>query len=237
MLHANDVSDRLVSTELIRADLTEQTYRVLRDRILRREIGVGERVAVDAIADRLGVSRTPVTHALKRLGSDGLVEIMPRRGTFVAGITSRDAVELFDTRLMIELHSADAIFTADRAPAVGQAMRAPMEGMAAVVTGDTYDDYEAFIDNDRLFHRAIVAAVGNGRLLGFYDELNVHMYVVRAHFVHAVETAGHARGEHQAIHDAFSAREADRARAALVAHINGVRDSILAIIDRHGGSI
>lgn len=76
-------------------DLTEQTYRFLKDRILRREINPGEKILVEEIARGLRVSRTPVVNALKMLESDGLVEILPRRGTFVTHLNARDVAELF----------------------------------------------------------------------------------------------------------------------------------------------
>lgn len=226
-----------LSTGVIHADLTGQTYRLLRDRILRRQIEAGAKVSVEAIADRLGVSRTPVTDALKRLAADGLVEIIPRRGTFVTRITSRDAAEMFDVRLMMELYSAESALDSGRASAVVAAMDAPMAGMDAAIVSGTYDDYEAFIDHDRLFHRAIVSTVGNHQLLRMYDEINVHMYVARAHYIQTVEAAREAQAEHEAIYGAFAAGDAHRVYAALTTHINGVRDRIVAIIDRHRGFI
>jgi DNA-binding GntR family transcriptional regulator len=59
-------------------DLTEQVYRILKDKILRRELEPGEQIAVPEVAFALGVSRTPITDALKRLASEGLVKIAPR---------------------------------------------------------------------------------------------------------------------------------------------------------------
>lgn len=91
-------------------DLTEQTYRILKDRILRNELLPGAQISVPEVALALGVSRTPVTDALKRLASDGLVDIFPRRGTFVSQLTARDVAEIFDIRLMIELSAAEFVF-------------------------------------------------------------------------------------------------------------------------------
>ena len=153
------------SGEVLHADLTRQTYRVLRDRILRRQIEPGTKVSVDAIAEGLGVSRTPVTDALKRLAADGLVQIVPRRGTFVTGISSLDAIEMFDVRCMIEVFAAEWTLASGHGGAAVSAMSDPLVGMDAANANGLYDDYEAFIDHDRLFHRAIVSTVGNGRLL------------------------------------------------------------------------
>jgi DNA-binding GntR family transcriptional regulator len=223
--------------EVVLADLTEQTYRLLRDRILRRELKAGAKISVDAVADRLGVSRTPVSDALKRLAADHLVEIASRRGTFVTGITSRDAAEMFDIRLMIELHATSVALATGRGPAAVADMRVPLRGMDAANAGDRYQDYEAFIDHDRLFHRAMVAALQNRQLLRLYDGVNVHMYVARAHFITSVEPARDAQTEHHAIRDAFETADADAARRTVAAHIEGVRDRVVAIIDRQGGLI
>jgi DNA-binding GntR family transcriptional regulator len=223
--------------EVIHADLTEQTYRLLRDRILRRQIKAGARVSVDAIADRVGVSRTPVTDALKRLAADGLVEIVPRRGTFVAGITSRDASEMFEVRLMIERFAAATALASGRAEAAIEAMRVPLAGMEAANDEGSYDDYESFIDHDRRFHQAIVAALDNRRLLQLYEAINSHMYVARAHYIQTVAAAREAQAEHEGIHAAFAAADAGLVDAALTRHIDGVRSRVVAIIDREGGLI
>ena len=224
-------------TSVVLADLSEQTYRVLRDQILRRDLPAGAKISVDGIADQLGVSRTPVTDALKRLAADGLVEIAPRRGTFVRGISSRDAAEMFELRLMVELYSAGSALSAGRGSVAVSAMTRPMHGMHTAHVGGTYADYEAFIDHDRLFHRAIVETLHNDRLLRLYDGINVHMYVARAHFITSVESAREAETEHEAIRRAFVEGDVESARASIAAHIEGVRDRVVAIIDRQGGLI
>jgi GntR family transcriptional regulator of vanillate catabolism len=77
------MDNQLLTSEypsLNRLDLTEQTYRILREWILKRQIKPGEKISVEAIASGLGVSRAAVVNALKLLETDGLVEIQPRRG-------------------------------------------------------------------------------------------------------------------------------------------------------------
>ena len=77
-------------------DLTTQTYRILREQISQRQLKPGQKIAIETIANSLGVSRTPVINALKFLESDGLVEILPGGGTFVTEQTARDIKELFE---------------------------------------------------------------------------------------------------------------------------------------------
>ena len=91
---------------LDKTDLTEQTYRAIREKILTRVLRPGQKISADEVAHALSVSRTPVMDALKRLANDGLVEILPRRGTFVTEITAESVNELFAVRIMMELFAA-----------------------------------------------------------------------------------------------------------------------------------
>jgi DNA-binding GntR family transcriptional regulator len=158
-------------------DLTEQTYEVLKNRILTRQVAPGEKISVDEVAHGLGVSRTPVTDALKRLASDGLVVIMPRRGTFVSEVTARDIAEMFDIRLLIETYAAELITRNGRIESFLQAIREPIDVMSRATVDDDYGDYEAFIEGDRQMHLALVRATENHKLIEMYMELNVHMHV------------------------------------------------------------
>ena len=81
-------------------------YDAILEGILRRRFLPGDRLAPDDLARELGVSRTPVQDALKRLALEGLVQIQPRRGTVVTRVTARDFAEFIDVRLMIELRAA-----------------------------------------------------------------------------------------------------------------------------------
>src|SRR5919199_1438099 len=123
--------DHIVKTDITYqplhyVDLTEQTYRGLKDKILRGELKPGTQISVPTTALALGVSRTPVNDALKRLANDGLVEIVPRQGTFVTQLTARDVAEIFDMRLMIELYAAEVVFQIGAVEQLLEAVQAPV---------------------------------------------------------------------------------------------------------------
>ncbi len=134
---------------LDRTDLTERTYAVLKERILTRRMAPGERISVPEVAGALGVSRTPVTDALKRLAVEGLVDIQPRRGTFVTGLNAPDVGDLFDIRLMIECHAADTILCQGKVEEFLQAVNQPMAMMRQAMVNGDYGDYESFVAGDR----------------------------------------------------------------------------------------
>ena len=93
---------------LSRASLNEQVYEDLKRRLIRRELGPGEKVSLHELAADLGVSRSPVHHALTRLVSEGLLSVKSRRGYYVNPLTAAALVEGYDVRRALELHAAEA---------------------------------------------------------------------------------------------------------------------------------
>jgi DNA-binding GntR family transcriptional regulator len=222
---------------LDRTDLTERTYQVLKSRILTRQLMPGARISVEEVAHALGVSRTPVGDALKRLAVEGLVEIQPRRGTFVTEVTARDVAELFDIRLVIELFAAKQLLADGGTPAFLRDVADPLATMRKAGTQDDYDDYEAFIDADRNLHLELVRHSGNQRLMQIYSDLHVHMRVARTHYLDGVENACQAQKEHEAILGALQRSDAAALEQALTEHIINVKTRMLQLLDGRGGRL
>ena len=218
-------------------DLTDQTYWVLRDQILRRQLAPGEKISVDDIAHALGVSRTPVTDALKRLANEDLVVIRPRIGTFVSELTARDVDELFDVRMAIELFAADCIIKQSLLEKFLTRIQEPMTIMRKATVENEYGDYQAFIDGDRQLHLSIVSITDNQKLQNVYAGLNVHIHVARAHYLSSVENARQAHQEHEAILAAFNAGDPQRVRQELGLHITNVKTRILELLEMRGGRL
>jgi DNA-binding GntR family transcriptional regulator len=218
-------------------DLTEQTYIVLKDRILTRQLHPKERISVTDVANGLGVSRTPVTDALKRLAAEGLVEIVPRVGTFVTELTARDVAELFDLRLLLESYAIDRIFENGQVDEVLANIQDSIDIMSRATNDDDYGDYEAFIEGDRQLHLSFIHATKNTHLMEMYTELNVHMHVARAHYINSIENAREAHMEHEAIVEAFKSKDEERVKFELASHITTVKNRILAVLEEHGGKL
>jgi DNA-binding GntR family transcriptional regulator len=216
-------------------DLTEQTYRVLRGRILRRQFRPGGKISVDEVAKSLGVSRTPVTVALRRLAKERLVEIIPRRGTYVTELTARDVIDLFDIRLMIELYAAEHVIKTGQVTQFLDDIKGPMASMRQAMVNGDYGDYEAFIAGDQDLHLTLVKCTGNQHLISIYSDMNIHIQVTRAHYIDSVERARQAYTEHENILKAFREGQPNEVRQALRSHIETVRERILEILDRIGG--
>lgn len=217
-------------------DLTEQTYGVLKEKILRGELKPGAQISVPATAVALGVSRTPVNDALKRLANDGLVEIVPRQGTFVTELTSRDVTEIFDMRLMIELFAAEAVFQRGALKQLLEAIQAPMMAMEQAVADTGYRDHETFTINDQDFHTLLVKFTGNNRLFRTYTQLHANTHGARIHYI-ASGDARETQDEHRAIVAGFQNRCVTEVKSALHMHISRVQNKILEVLEERGGKL
>jgi DNA-binding GntR family transcriptional regulator len=92
-----------MNKRITKTTLVDQVYNYLRDRIVRLEIKLGERLDVRKLSEQLGVSQTPIREALQKLVEQGLVSAKPYTGYFVVELTPRDIEELFDLRKALEL--------------------------------------------------------------------------------------------------------------------------------------
>lgn len=219
------------------ADLGEQTYAAIRRRILRRELETGQQIPIDIVAAELGVSRTPVLDAMKRLAAEGLVEIRARRGCYVRALTTDDIGEIFGVREAIELHGVRVAIREGRHGALADTLATACEAMEAATAGDVYVDYDLFTEWDRAFHRAIVTASRNRRLEELYGNLHVHLHIMRVHYFRELEAAIRIKADHRAILDAVRAGDLAAAEAAMSAHIFVTRDRIVANLADDGGRL
>jgi DNA-binding GntR family transcriptional regulator len=209
------------------SSLSSRVYDRLLRAIVRREFPSGQPLRVDALADTFGVSRTPVLAAISRLAEFGLVEVRPRRGTFVTTITAQDVRELFDIRCLIELHSVKKVIHL----ASGQELMAVRDIGAELrefFSGDQYTDYHAFLERDMQFHSAIVTLAGNRRLVKMYDQVRILIELGRASAEKHMPGAGLTIQRHMAIVEALLARDTVRATEALERHTRESEEAILA---------
>ncbi len=216
-----------MSVTVSSSTLNDQVYETLKRRLVRRELGPGEKVSLHELADELGVSRSPVHHALTRLVSEGLLTVKSRRGYFVTPLTESAVAEGYDVRLALELQAAEA--------AVGRVGREELrrfrdlhEVTAAAVSHAEWDTANA------AFHEHQVDLAGNSLLSRFYRELSVNlmMQVIRGG---KLEGAEYLPIEHGAIVAAYEAGDLEAAREAIRAHIATGRRIALEAIERTGG--
>lgn len=222
-----------VSTPLVRFDLNEQAYGWLRERIVTRHFGPSERLGLQALADELGVSRSPVHQALTRLVSEGLVSVS-RRGYAVRPITTELVGHSLEARLALELFAvrrAAATVTEEQLAELRELLAATL----APVEGELLADKSAYLGANRAFHEALVDLTGNAVISDMYRRLNVHHLVDRAILGLPSTDAGGSTAEHTEIVEAIAVGDADRACAAVEANIETGRRLTLAAVELAGG--
>jgi DNA-binding GntR family transcriptional regulator len=160
-----------------------------------------------------------VRDALNQLAVEGLVEIRPRRGTFVAQVDRATVAELYQMRLMIDTSVGKLLARRLTAQQIRTLARL-LDKLVKLVDGAAYIDYGAYLECDRAFHSAIVRMLGNARLTALYEEINLPLWLVRAQQdAGAPRDARGSLAEHQAIWAALAARDPHAAAEAMAAHI------------------
>ncbi len=216
-----------MATMLPRANLNEQVYDTLRRRILSRSVGPGTKLSLHELATELGVSRSPVHHALTRLVSEDLLTVKARRGYYVAPVTEKALEDGYDVRLALELHAArSTVGDLDRKQLAG--LRERLDATAAALSHEEWDAANA------AFHEYQVDLAGNDLLSDVYRDLSVNqmMQVIRAG---RVEGGEYLVTEHAAIVEAFAAGSLEAAEEAIRAHVTSGLQIAIDAVERSGG--
>ena len=218
-----------MATTLPRTNLNEQVYDTLRRRILARDAGPGEKLSLHELASELGVSRSPVHHALTRLVSEGLLTVKARRGYYVTPVTSHALEEGYDVRVALELHAAERTVGRLARPQLVR-FRELLDATTAAISHEEWDTANA------AFLEYQVDLTGNALLSHFYRELSVNLMlqVIRGGRLEGDE---YLVTEHTRIVEAFEAGDIDAARDAIRTHVaSGLRIALEAR-ERAGGAL
>lgn len=205
-----------------------RAYTELRSLILRQKLRPGERTSVAALAERMGIGRTPVKEAVTRLATEGLLEVSDRRGTYVPIISEADIVEMFALRRLLEGYAADLIAKKDGELDLSEPQRA-LETMAAIsrVGIQTIKQRREFIETDVRFHAEIIALAGVSRLNRMYGLLDLHVQIAVYLAAPDREAMRLRQHEHEAIYAALVTRDAARLTTSLDQHARSVEQSVL----------
>ena len=215
-------------TKLHRERAVDAVYQALRQAIISNGLKPGERLNVDDLARRLGVSLTPIRGAVQQLATEGLVEIRPRSGTFVASLNAKDVEETFRIRCALECLAAEDAITRMSAAEIRR-MRDQLKHLRRVPKST--EECEAHERHRADLHQVILTAAGNRRLQEIYDALNAHIKIARLTIISLADLGSRIHQEylnHEAIVDAFEARDLERACKALRNQMNHVKTALMA---------
>ena len=173
--------------------LRDVVFNTLRQAILKGELKPGERLLEIALAERLGVSRTPVREAMRKLEQEGLVVMIPRRGAQVASITEKDLNDVLEVRIALEnvaIEKACKLITEEE---LGRLWVAAKEFEKTKAEGNLVRLAEA----DVAFHEIIYQASDNKRLNQVLNNLREQMYRYRVEYLKEEQTRNLLVSEHE----------------------------------------
>ena len=204
--------------------LRDVVFNTLRQAILKGELKPGERLMEIQLANKLGVSRTPVREAIRKLELEGLVLMIPRKGAEVAEITRQDMEDVLEVRTALEeLAVKDACDHITDAQ-LSELKKASNEFKKALLEGK---DLVTCADADLHFHDVILSATNNRRLIQMLNNLSEQMYRYRMEYLKDERTHKTLIEEHDAIRRALKKHDKVKAGAAIRVHIDNQKRSIL----------
>lgn len=203
----------------------EAAYSLLKSHILDLELRPGELVTEKVLIELTGCGRTPVREAMQRLQRDGLLQIVPFRGAFVADVSAKDVDEISQVREQLESFAAGL--------AARRAAPADLERLQALL--DSMEPPEAhsareFFKVDRAFHTLIVEASGHRRIREIIATLSDQIQRLRYVSTADPARAATAHAEHRAIAAALDARDPAAAEEAMRLHLQHAHESLSHIV-------
>jgi DNA-binding GntR family transcriptional regulator len=194
---------------LLRVDI----FRELRQDILACRLPPGAELREAELAERFGVSKSPVRDALSRLVQEGLVDVMPRQGYRVAPISLRDVRDMFQYRAVMECACVRV--------AAETASDAELRALDQFRVFEAHAHEEGFIGYNRGFHQALARLSGNARLFNALAGQIDQMDRVVTMSVGAMRRRDPTKlvAQHAAIIDALQAREARRVQGLVARHV------------------
>lgn len=203
--------------------LRDVVFQTLRNAILKGELKPGERLMEIQLAQRLGVSRTPVREAIRKLELEGLAIMIPRRGAIVADITVKDLEDVLEVRTSLEelaVRKACDFITEEQ---LRELKKAAAEFKKSVESENLLDCVEA----DMAFHEIIYNATGNDRLQQMLKNLREQMYRYRLEYLKDKRLHRLLVEEHDTIRRAIKKKDKEKAGAAMKNHIENQKESMV----------
>ena len=207
--------------------LRDVVFNTLRQAILKGELKPGERLMEIALAEKLGVSRTPIREAMRKLELEGLVVMIPRRGAQVANITEKDLNDVLEVRIALENVAIEKACTRMSEEDMGRLWLAAKEFEHTMAEGNLVRLAEA----DVVFHEIIYRASDNKRLNQVLNNLREQIYRYRVEYLKEEETRNVLVKEHEELTKAIRQRDVKKAQEISFRHIENQRRAIIQSIE------
>lgn len=208
--------------------LREVVCETLREAIRNGILEPGERLMEIQIAEELGVSRTPVREAIRKLELEGYVIMLPRRGTYVANLSIKDINEVYEIRASI-----DALAAGLAAERITPDELEQMERML-VATAEAFErgNMELVVECDTKFHDVLYCASRNDRLVGIINNLREQLTRFRSISMAHAGRMKKTMEEHGLIVEAIAQRDAELAQTLARQHMENAEQALLSDLQK-----
>ncbi|MDT3698752.1 MAG: GntR family transcriptional regulator [Thermincola sp.] len=207
--------------------LREIVFETLREAIINAVLKPGERLMEIQLAEEMGVSRTPVREAIRKLELEGFVVMVPRKGAYVAGISMKDIADVFEIRAAMEGLAAGL--------AAERITEEELEQLERILVkiGECVQnkDLEKLIEVDTEFHDTLYKACRNERLVQIVSNLREQIQRARTASLSTPGRSKYALEEHKKIVEAVSERNVELAQMLARDHIENAENAMLDVLN------
>lgn len=211
--------------------LREVIFNTLREAIIVGELKPGERLMEVQLAEKMGVSRTPVREAIRKLELEGLVDMLPRKGAHVADLSVKDIVDVLEVRASLDglASSLAALRITD------EEIKDLKHSQAQFANYVEKENLQGSIKKDVEFHDIIFRASRNEKLIQIANNLREQIQRFRVIYLKDYSSGRELVKEHQDILDAVEARNFELAREVAQKHIKNQEQAILRAVKKDNG--
>ena len=203
--------------------LRDVVFNTLRQAILRGELKPGERLMEIQLANKLGVSRTPIREAIRKLELEGLVLMIPRKGAEVAEITEKSLRDVLEVRRALEELAVQLACEKITKEEIRELERVAKEFQQVVNSSDITEIAEV----DVCFHDIIYTATDNQKLIQLLNNLREQMYRYRVEYLKRDGVFPQLIAEHEAIIRHIENNEKEKATQVMCRHIDNQVETVI----------
>lgn len=206
--------------------LRDMVFDVLMSAIMQGQLSPGERLLEVQLADEMGVSRTPVREAIRRLELEGFVVMVPRKGAYVAGLSINDVEEVYEIRTVLET-LAVRLAAQRMQPADYAQLDDLSEKMRATWQEGNVDNW---VSLDASFHELLYKFSRNERLVAMMNNIMEQLSRYRIISLANVEVRHNSLSEHQELIEALKRHDSEAAATAVAMHIENTKQSLINML-------
>ena len=203
--------------------LKELVFTTLKKAILKGELQPGDRLMELQLAEKMGVSRTPIREAIHKLSKEGLVTLIPRKGAEVAGISRKMLTDVLQVRMNLEKMAFSLAFGNMNSDSVSKLNMYQSDFVRAVESGDILKMTEA----DENFHFVIYDAADNNKLREILENLKENMYRYRLEYLRNHECRNLLVSEHEEMVQSIKDQDLARGLSVVERHIANQENAVL----------